>query len=86
MKKIVLSQVGEVLQKMYDSNISLSMAALCDLGFTYVATHERCQLQCPEEFPEELDVRKVEDMLTVLCYTISVDLPKNEFTEWYLQL
>lgn len=87
MKKITSSHVGEVFHKIYDSKIDLVFSFARSYGFFYVVTYEQYELKfTEEEFSCELNVSKIEDIISDLCYRISRDFPKTEFTKWYTQL
>jgi hypothetical protein len=85
MKRFRKEEVGEVLQRLYDSGISIYIDCFADDGF---------DVKLPSEvltFPtfiidNDMDSRKIEDAVSVLANGAALQYPESEFNDWYKSL
>lgn len=86
MKKIELSQVGEVLRKMYKTDITITLVCIPDCGITYSGGNDDVIFEFPEKYPHGLNPQKIEDVVTLIANVICENLPLHPFSKWYRRL
>lgn len=83
MKKITLSRIGEVLQKMYDTGISLGLSSEPDCGYAYRGETENFEIEIPVAYPEGYNCERIEDVISPMADNVCTRFPKHEFSKWY---
>ena len=74
------SQVGEVLQRLYDSGINISISSDITDGFRLsIYTDGRCSLLL-------LPSKSIMNVVDGLAFATARDYPNSEFSRWYTTL
>lgn len=85
MKRFKKEEVGEVLQRLYDSEINIYLDCFYDQGFDVKFPSKL--LSFPTfVLPNDIDSRKIEDVVSVLAMGATITYPKSKFTKWYKHL
>ncbi|MFD0997707.1 hypothetical protein ACFQ21_00245 [Ohtaekwangia kribbensis] len=101
MKRFKKEEVGEVFQQLYDSEINIYLDSFYDEGYDIkfpsinVVNNKKITDAIKEDkvmsfptfvIPNDIDSRKIEDVVSVLAMGATISYPKSRFTKWYKSL
>lgn len=84
--KLNKSEIGEVLQRLYDSEINLTMGWLWDMGITYSLETNTAPLSSEYDNIEYTGQRLITDAFETIVRQVLSDYPQSEFTRWFVEL
>jgi hypothetical protein len=76
------SNIGEILQRIYDSEIHLSIAWLWDGGVSYSLDGNPNVLDCKYQDVMHSCSDKMEEVFGIILVDVMTKYPKSEFTKW----
>ena len=86
MKIFTQNQVGEVLNRLYDSEINAKIEWFWDAGFKIAIGDFTNGWAKKTDFPEfeELNFRRINEAISGLAFWAAAIYPESEFAKWYM--
>lgn len=85
MKNIQQSEIGEILQQIYDSEIHLKMGWFWDGGFDFQEDSKTNDFWGELVVPRRTDERDITKGIEQMCRHLVLMYPKSTFAKWFNQ-
>lgn len=81
-----IEQVGEVLLRIYDSEINIELSSFWDGGYQWLLGDKANGYPEIEYVPPHPEINSVVDAITGLAFAAAREYPDSDFAEWYSQI
>lgn len=81
-----IEQVGEVLRRLYDSEINVELSSFWDTGYQWRLGDYANGYPEIEPIPKQLEACCLESAITGLAFAAQREYPESDFAKWYNSL